>query len=439
MPKIITDAEPSKNGHVAKPSIVSALPPSRKINAAAQKRVKIVSRAVAIAPPCLGEDAYLGHVGEFLRGVSDYTEATDAAILAHTLPAIGTYIGPNPFVYAGNRQPARVNFVVVGETNSGRKGTAFAPTDELMNELDADFWRAQCVGGLSSGEGLIVKVADKDGKPVEKRLLVLEEEFAKVLANTRREGNVLSPVIRQAFDNGNLATLTVKARNAYGAHVSIVAHITPEELDRRFDGVEAANGFGNRFLWFYVASDKLISRPKPIPKEVFCKFAEQLRNVANFPERRIEFDRAAADLWDSVYRKLRTDRPGIVGAITARGPAIVLRLALIYAIVELPKAPKIRVEHLKAALAVWQYNVKSAELVFDSKTGDRLGDRLLHMLQTHGPMTQKQFHRHLSNEQKRSLSPLLERMERDGLILSEELPPTKGRPATVWKIVEGLR
>ena len=142
-------------------------------------------------------------------------------MLAHLLPAIGTLIGPGPTFYAGNHQPPRVNCVVVGETNSGRKGTSASPIEELMNVVDPDLWKMQRVGGMSSGEGLIVKVADRqneDGNTthVEKRLFVLEEEFCRVLANMSRQGNILSPIIRQAFDNGNLSTLTVNPRYAFG-------------------------------------------------------------------------------------------------------------------------------------------------------------------------------------------------------------------------------
>jgi hypothetical protein len=90
----------------------------------APRIVKIVS----IAPPQLGEDAYHGKIGDFLRAVSLHTEATDAAVLAHLLPAIGTAIGPGPTFYAGNPQPSRVNGVVVGETNLGAREPRPAPS-----------------------------------------------------------------------------------------------------------------------------------------------------------------------------------------------------------------------------------------------------------------------------------------------------------------------
>src|SRR5262249_43510670 len=155
--------------------------------------------------------AYHGPIGEFLRAVAPHTEATDAAILAHLLPAVSAFIGPSHLGH-GTKQPARVNTVLVGPTSTGRKGTSLVPVDELMRVVDEEFWKSQRVGGLSTGEGLVRKVADikrwndetedYDIIPVEKRLYIVEEEFSKVLAQLRRDGNILSQVLRESYDSG---------------------------------------------------------------------------------------------------------------------------------------------------------------------------------------------------------------------------------------------
>ncbi len=77
------------------------------------------------------------------------------------------------------------------------------------------------MGGLSTGEGLIYAVRDAmvseddDGNPMvldagaeDKRLMVVEGEFAGPLRAMTREGNTLSVLIRQAWDGGKLSTLT---------------------------------------------------------------------------------------------------------------------------------------------------------------------------------------------------------------------------------------
>src|SRR5207302_535934 len=92
--------------------------------------------------------------------------------------------------------------------------------------------------GLSSGEGLMMPVQDRDGDPTnggvvtaDKRLLVMEPEFASALRVMTRDANTLSAKLRQAWDTGDLATMVrhdpVKVT---GAHISLIGHITKDEL-----------------------------------------------------------------------------------------------------------------------------------------------------------------------------------------------------------------
>jgi hypothetical protein len=61
----------------------------------------------------------------------------------------------------------------------------------------------------------------------DKRLLVCEGEFANALKVLPREGNTLSPVIRNAWDRGDLQFLTKsKQTRATDVHISLVGHIT---------------------------------------------------------------------------------------------------------------------------------------------------------------------------------------------------------------------
>lgn len=407
--------------------------------------IKIIPQsAPALTPPVLAKAAYRGLIGKFLSAVAPFTEATDPGVLAHLLPAIGTLIGPGPHLYAGSRQPARLNMGLVGHTNSGRKGTSFGPVDLLMERVDPVFWKDQKVSGLSSGEGLIVKVADRrttdeDGnviiEPVEKRVYVIEPEFSRVLANIRREGNILSPVVRESFDSGDLCTLTVNPRQAAGAHISMAFHITPEELAQRLDSIELMNGFGNRILWFVVHSDKVMASTKPIPVAKLDEFAPHLRKLRGLPQRPMQLDQDAAKAWETIYPELRQDKPGLAGAATARRAAMVLRMALIYALVDDPKAREVKAVHLRAALAVQDYCEASAAMLFASGSGDPLGDKILALLAT-GPMTRSEFNRHLSPRQKDEVDGVLERLEAASRIRQARVPHQgAGRPATRWELV----
>jgi hypothetical protein len=439
--QLLAEAEPSGNGS----------------GGDGNNRKKIIPKAD------LGEAAYHGPIGQFLRSVSPLTEATDAAILAHLLPALGCWFGPAPYVYAGGRQYARLNAVVCGPTNSGRKGTSLAPVDELMRCLDEPFWKAQRVGGLSTGEGLVARVADKkvwndedkcyEIEYTEKRLFVAEEEFSKLLAQIRRDGNILSQVCRESFDSGNLSVLTRgDPLTANGAHISIVGHITPEELFDRFNHIEMANGFGNRFLWFAVKSEKLYPFCKPLPKEPFETFRNSLshwmttggqgllRGVGSFC---VHLAPETQDRWQNgLYQKLREDKPGFAGALTARGATMVLRIALIYSLLDPPPSKGashvIAPVHLDAALAVWKYCEESAYQLFGDKTGCSLSDKILSLLEN-GPMSKDQINNHLSPQQKTKVQSTLESLEADGKIQRtvKKRESGAGRPTTFWGLVSG--
>jgi hypothetical protein len=83
-------------------------------------------------------------------------------------------------------------------------------------------------------------------------------------------------------------------------------------------------------------------------------------------------------LWASVYPELSEGKPGMVGALTSRAEAQVLRLSMIYALLDGEKL--IRVPHLLAALAVWDYCEASVQYIFGLSLGDPTADAILEAL-----------------------------------------------------------
>jgi hypothetical protein len=255
--------------------------------------------------------------------------------------------------------------------------------------------------GLSSGEGLIYQVRDEVIKKVakkvkgqtiyidetadfgedDKRLLVVESEFANVLRQIERQGNVLSSVCRDAWDTGDLGTLTKNSpTQATGAHISIIGHITKNELKRYLTRTEAGNGFGNRILWFCVKRSKVLPEGGRIQDVNFAPFLQQLREAIAFAEGAGEVTRdpEARALWAKVYPDLSEGKPGMAGAMTSRAEAQVLRLSMIYALLDGEKV--VRVPHLQAALAVWSYCEASVQYVFGRSLGDPVADTILEAL-----------------------------------------------------------
>ena len=106
--------------------------------------------------------------------------------------------------------------------------------------------------------------------------------------------------------------------------------------------------------------------------------------------------------------RVAEDRAGLAGAMISRGASMVLRLSLIYALLEetivkgrFRKDFAIRLPYLKAAEAVWDYCQASTISLFDSETGDQLCDKLLRLLEDNGgPMSKNDFNRHLGQRQR---------------------------------------
>ena len=90
----------------------------------------------------------------------------------------------------------------------------------------------------------------------------------------------------------------------------------------------------------------------------------------------------ARTVWAKVYPVLSAGSDGLHGAVTARAEAQVVRLALVYALLD--GAEHIDTPHLLAALAVWQYCDATARYVFGASTGDRIADEIMRRLQLAG-------------------------------------------------------
>ena len=86
----------------------------------------------------------------------------------------------------------------------------------------------------------------------------------------------------------------------------------------------------------------------------------------------------AKELWGKVYAELSEGKTGLLGAVTARAEAQVMRLSCLYALLDL--SDTIRLEHLSAGLALWAYCEDSAKYIFGETLGDPLADEIKRVL-----------------------------------------------------------
>jgi hypothetical protein len=291
---------------------------------------------------------------------------------------------------------------------------------------------------LSSGEGLIWAVrdgSDIDPGITDKRLQVVQSELASTLKVMGREGSTLSAVIREAWDHGDLQIMTKNCpAKATAAHVSMIGHITIGELRRYLTLTEQGNGFANRFLWICARrARELPDGGNAIAWGPFDKtLAAAIESARSLGVRQFRRDTEATSLWHAEYAALSDDgRDGILGEVTSRAEAHVVRLSLIYALLD-RETCEIRLPHLEAALEVWRYADDSARCIFGDAQGDPDADKLLEALRRSGGLTRtvisSLFGRHKTAA---SIDSLLEGFRRKGLAECRT-EPTRGAPIQHW-------
>ncbi len=326
--------------------------------------------------------------------------------------------------------------LLVGDTAKARKGSSFDHVARLLADAHPSF-PSRVTTGLSSGEGLIWAVRDpqdQDPGAHDKRLLVVEPEFASVLKATSREISTLSPTLRSAWDGRPLALLTRTApATATSAHIAIIGHITQTELARHTTTVELANGFLNRFLICACRRVRLLPEggdPEPLKGTGLQQYLAAVLQHAD-TRHQVTLAPDARELWWHAYPQLTQPLDGLAGHITARAEAHTIRLALIYTLLD--GATQIEAEHLHAALALWDYTSRSARWALGQATGDPLAEQL-HAALIRAPdgLTRTQLshhvHRNLPAEQ---LDRALQALTASGRARHTRIN-TGGRPAERW-------
>lgn len=226
--------------------------------------------------------------------------------------------------------------------------------------METAFARSESSGPLSTGEGLAFHVREESDAERErwqaahpeevlrekgdKRLLVMDEEFASGLACTRREGNTLSMGIRSFWDSGDYAPLTKNNPiTVRGAHINILTHITMQELAVSLGDVQAFNGFAI-VLWICARRAKLVPLPSPMPEDKLAPLQQELWRLIARAQKRgpMRMSERGLTVWKEVYPELSREHIGLVGCLINRAEAQTLRLALVYALLDGPGADRRR-------------------------------------------------------------------------------------------------
>lgn len=350
-----------------------------------------------LSPPTMAPEGFPPLLRAIVDTACATSEAHPVAVAANVVGMFCAMVGRGLVQYIGDAAlHGRPFILIVGKSGKARKGTAehtplriFRAVDAILRERlkTADRMRIHG-GGLSTGEGLVYAIRDaregddgKDGDPGvnDKRLLVIEPEFGGVLALVKREGSILSAVIRNLWDGRDHEPMSKSGQKAgeraTRPHVVILGHITGFELRELATANDTANGLLNRFITVFVHRPKLVPLPEPTPEAVIRQLAERMADAieavteGNFHannKTEVRLGEEARDYWCEQYPQLSRDREGKGGSLMARAEVYARMLAMIFALMDGRR--EIEPCDLRAALAWVDYWRQSVDYIY------RMGD-----------------------------------------------------------------
>jgi hypothetical protein len=211
-------------------------------------------------------------------------------------------------------------------------------------------------------------------------------------------------------------------------------HSTAEEIRARMTELDSANGWGNRFVYIATRRERRLPGHE-ISDERVRTLARPLADAiawAREHEPRMIWAPDARERWNEWYCSINDDVTGLVGALTSRSEAHTLRFALNHAVAD--RTSSIKLEHLEAALAIWQYSEATVQWVWGDLLGNSTADEILRQLEAAGAqgLSRTAIRNNFSRHPRLSgLDVALALLEQRRLAFWRTVP-TPGRPATWW-------
>lgn len=376
--------------------------------------------------PRPSEAMLYGLAGDVGKTAAATTEANPYAVCMGFMSFLSGMAGRDIYLPVGNtRHHPRLFTLHVGRSSRGRKGDALSLVHRIRHAIDkresehgtigGSLLGQVHTGGLSSREGLVMFIHNgfkqgKDEVPAieDKRLWVVESEFANILQQSKRDGNTLSPALRDAWDGVSIKPATKSSRTwASNPHIAIAAAITPTELVELMKARELSNGFANRFIIFWAERERLIPFPCATSEADLLGLVKRTADVLQFMKgdyptskdnRMMTMSHEARTAYERLYRRglnATTGSARLDGILERRAPML-LRMAMLFAMTD--QTLTIEVSHIEAAQAWVTYWVESVRYVFgeaadEARTIERQesADKLLAFLTKKGQATRTEI------------------------------------------------
>lgn len=416
-------------------------------------------------------DMLHGVIGEFAQVAAIGKGLNPIATAIGCMTWLSAELSPRPVIAVGDiYHPCRIYAVHVGRSSRGGKGDSLNLVKKLQRRIgliDPILLAKSHTGGISTREGLALELHDGYGQGdsatqavQDKRLFIIEPEFAQVLAQGKREGNTLMTALRDCWDDGGVIKPLTKNSRIWSTdpHIAIFGNITPFELRSKLTANEIHGGTLNRFLLIFAERLDYVPIPEVTPDDVVEEYAHRFINIIQFAkdnygskgydhqaERMVlAMTAEAKQFWLNAYAELVTPfEHELIAAATDRRHAYALRLALLFALAD--KSTVIDEAHIKAAVAWVKFAALCTQYVLsdgddesplpDPKNSEKLIQflRLVGGSATRSQITIDCFKRHVSGKALDAiLQPLL---DRGVLEKKTEQPKAGGTLVSIYSLV----
>lgn len=416
-------------------------------------------------------DMLYGVIGEFAKSAAEGKGLNPIATAIGCITWLSAELSPRPVIAVGDiYHPCRIYAVHVGRSSRGGKGDSLNLVKKVHRQIsliDPALLAKSHTGGISTREGLAMELHDGYGQGEsliqtihDKRLFIIEPEFAQVLSQGKRVGNTLMTALRDCWDDGAVIKPLTKNSRIWSTdpHISLFGNITPFELRSKITANEVHGGTLNRFLLIFAERLDYVPIPEVTSEDMVKSYANRFIDIIRFAKSNYgssNYDHIAERIvlnmtpeakayWLNVYPELVTPYTNeLIAAATDRRHAYALRLALLFALAD--KSTDIHESHLKAGVAWVKFAALCTQYVLsdgrdesslpDPKNSDKLIQYLRHVggSATRSQITKDCFRRHLSGKNLDAvLQPLL---DRGVLEKKTEQPKAGGTLVSVYSLV----